>query len=58
MRGALAARGLHEIVAVDLTKPALGIPVMRVVVPGLEGPAHAAGLGYVPGARARARTTR
>jgi YcaO-like protein with predicted kinase domain len=58
MRAALAARGLDAIVAVDLTKPALGIPVTRVVVPGLEGPAHAAGLGYVPGARARAATRR
>lgn len=58
MRAALAACGLHQIAAVDLTKPALGIPVARVVVPGLEGPAHAAGLGYVPGQRARARLAR
>ena len=37
----------------DLTRPEIGLPVVRVVVPGLEGPLGAAGGGYVPGARAR-----
>lgn len=55
MAAALAARGLDDIVAVDLTRPELGIAVVRAIVPGLEGPAHAAGLGYEPGARALAR---
>jgi ribosomal protein S12 methylthiotransferase accessory factor len=34
----LAAVGLHEVVSVDLTLPDVGIPVVRVVAPGLEGP--------------------
>jgi len=29
--------GLHEAIAVDLTRPEFGIPVLRVVIPGLEG---------------------
>ncbi|MBP2297744.1 YcaO-like family protein [Azospirillum picis] len=33
----LRAVGIDEAVAVDLTKPEFGIPVVRVVVPGLEG---------------------
>ncbi|GLR81297.1 YcaO-like family protein (plasmid) [Azospirillum oryzae] len=33
----LRAVGIEEAVAVDLTKPEFGIPVVRVVVPGLEG---------------------
>lgn len=32
----LRAVGIEEAVAVDLTKPEFGIPVVRVVVPGLE----------------------
>jgi YcaO-like protein with predicted kinase domain len=34
----LAAAGLERCVAVDLTRPDLGIPVVRVLVPGLAGP--------------------
>ena len=34
----LSAHGMTEVVIVDLTKPGLGIPVVRAVVPGLEGP--------------------
>jgi ribosomal protein S12 methylthiotransferase accessory factor len=33
----MRAVGIEEAVAVDLTKPEFGIPVVRVVVPGLEG---------------------
>jgi ribosomal protein S12 methylthiotransferase accessory factor len=44
--------GLRTVMAVDLTKPAIGIPVFRVVVPGLEPPHEVP--GYVPGGRARA----
>jgi YcaO-like protein with predicted kinase domain len=47
----LAAVGLEQVVVVDLTKPAFGIPVARVVIPGLEAIHDAP--GYVPGARAR-----
>jgi ribosomal protein S12 methylthiotransferase accessory factor len=49
----LARVGLNEAVWVDLADPKIGIPVVRVVVPDLEGPATTAGGGYVPGARAR-----
>jgi YcaO-like protein with predicted kinase domain len=48
----LKAVGIEEAVAVDLTRPELGVPVVRIVVPGLEGSDHHA--AYVPGARARA----
>ena len=46
----LIGAGLKRIIAVDLTKPEFGIPVVRVVIPGLEGPSQQA--GYIPGARA------
>lgn len=50
----LASVGLQQIIWVDLSRPEFGIPVGRVVVPGLEGPWTPAGEGYTPGARARA----
>jgi ribosomal protein S12 methylthiotransferase accessory factor len=37
---------------VDLTKPEFRIPVVRVVIPGLEGPEHRLPR-YVAGKRAR-----
>lgn len=41
--------GLSQVIALDLTKPEMGVPVVRVVVPGLEGYM----LGhYTPGRRA------
>jgi ribosomal protein S12 methylthiotransferase accessory factor len=40
------------VVAYDFTVPSLGIPVVRVVVPGLEGYPHS--VAYRPGPRARA----
>lgn len=48
----LRAAGIRQAVAVDLTRPEHGIPVVRVVVPGLEGSDHHE--GYAPGPRARA----
>lgn len=48
----LAAAGLGEPLMVDLMRPDLGIPVVRVVAPGLEGPDDHP--SYVPGPRARA----
>ncbi len=45
----LQSIGIVEVVAVDLTKPAIGIPVVRVVVPGLEGIHDAP--GYLGGPR-------
>jgi ribosomal protein S12 methylthiotransferase accessory factor len=49
----LAAAGLHQIAVADLTREDFGIPVVRVVVPGLEGLLED---DYVPGARALAAT--
>lgn len=47
----LASVGITDAVVVDLAKEEIGLPVVRVLVPGLEGPDdHAA---YVPGERAR-----
>jgi len=48
----LRAVGVDSAVVVDLTRAELGVPVVKVVVPGLEG--HDKGAYYTPGARARA----
>lgn len=48
---ALRAVGMNQIVVVDLSRPELGLPVVRVVVPGLESVWEAP--GYTPGPRAR-----
>ena len=48
----LRGAGIDAVFVVDLTRPEFGIPVVRVLVPGLEGVATAP--GYVPGRRARA----
>ncbi len=47
----LAQAGLEQVVVVNLSKPAFGIAVVRVVIPGLEAIHDAP--GFVPGARAR-----
>jgi YcaO-like protein with predicted kinase domain len=47
----LRAIGISQVIAVDLTKPVIGIPVARVVIPGLEGLHEAP--GYVAGQRCR-----
>jgi YcaO-like protein with predicted kinase domain len=47
----LRSAGITRVVAVDLTRPELGIPVVRVVIPGLEGDIRHP--RYVPGARTR-----
>ncbi|MEO1468263.1 MAG: YcaO-like family protein [Pseudomonadota bacterium] len=52
--GRLAAAGIEQAMAVDLTMPSFAIPVMRVVVPGLEGALEGPEADYVPGPRARA----
>ncbi|HSB73936.1 MAG TPA: YcaO-like family protein, partial [Candidatus Methylomirabilis sp.] len=50
----LKAVGVKRVVVVDLTRTEFHIPVMRVVIPGLEGPGFGEGSSaYVPGARAR-----
>jgi len=48
----LGDAGLHEPVVVDLSRPEIGVAVVRVVAPGLEGPDDHP--SYVPGRRARA----
>ena len=48
----LAGAGMDGAVGVDLSRPEIGLPVWRVVVPGLEGTADDP--DYLPGARARA----
>jgi ribosomal protein S12 methylthiotransferase accessory factor len=50
----LARAGMEQVLVVDLTRPEFGIPVVRVVVPGLEGPDKGSKSDYVPGLRARA----
>ncbi len=48
----LRAAGIKCVAVVDLTHPGLRVPVVRVVIPGLEALHDAP--GYLPGARARA----
>ena len=52
LRERLESVGIGSIFVVDLTRPELGIPVVRAVVPGLEAPHDED--DYVPGARALA----
>jgi ribosomal protein S12 methylthiotransferase accessory factor YcaO len=42
---------LKHVIVVDLTRPDYGIPVVRVVIPGLEG--DCSDPEYHPGSRAR-----
>ncbi len=49
----LKSVGIEEIVVVDLTKPSFNLPVVRVVIPGLEGPDDHA--DYSMGRRASAQ---
>jgi YcaO-like protein with predicted kinase domain len=51
----LAAAGIARVVAVDLTRSEFGIPVVRIVIPGLEGDIRHP--HYVPGPRARRVTS-
>jgi YcaO-like protein with predicted kinase domain len=47
----LRAIGVERIIAVDLTRPDFGIPVVRMVIPGLEW--DCSHPDYIPGPRAR-----
>lgn len=49
----LRAVDVDRVIVVDLTKAEIGLPVVRVIVPGLEGPDEHYE-DYVPGPRARA----
>lgn len=48
--GRLADAGIAEVAVTDLTRPEINIPVVRVVIPGLEAPHDDD--SYVPGPRA------
>ena len=48
----LRRAGCEQVLVIDLTRAEIGLPVVRVVVPGLEAPHDDD--GYVPGPRARA----
>jgi ribosomal protein S12 methylthiotransferase accessory factor len=52
----LARAGVPRALVVDLTDPRLAVPVVRVVIPGLEGIFDVP--GYVPGPRALAKMRR
>jgi YcaO-like protein with predicted kinase domain len=47
----LRSAGIARVVAIDLTRPDFGIPVVRVVIPGLDGDVKHP--HYLPGMRAR-----
>jgi len=49
----LRAAGIGQAVAVDLTRETIGVPVARVIVPGLEGAMSDEDGDYAPGPRAR-----
>ncbi|MEU7524212.1 YcaO-like family protein [Saccharothrix sp. NPDC042600] len=51
--GRLRDVGIDHVVAVDLTRPDLGIPTAKVIIPGLEP--YSLFIGYTPGSRARRR---
>jgi ribosomal protein S12 methylthiotransferase accessory factor len=48
----LQSAGIKQVIAVDLTKDAFKLPVVRVIIPGLEGLREVP--GYIPGKRAQA----
>jgi ribosomal protein S12 methylthiotransferase accessory factor len=50
----LRAVGIDQVIVVDLTLEQFHIPVVRVVIPGLEGVYKGSHSDYVPGPRARA----
>lgn len=49
--GRLRSVGIERVIAIDLTRPDFGIPVVRMVIPGLEW--DCSHPGYIPGPRAR-----
>ena len=51
---ALTTVGMNEAYTVDLSKSSLGVPVVRIVVPGLETALESPDADYVPGERAMA----
>jgi ribosomal protein S12 methylthiotransferase accessory factor len=55
VRGRMRAAGFDQVLVVELTDPRIAIPVVRVIVPGLEGPDSDE--QYRPGARRRRAST-
>ncbi len=53
MLARLRGAGIGQAIAVNLTQDAIGIPVVRMIVPGLEGAMGHEGGDYAPGSRAR-----
>jgi YcaO-like protein with predicted kinase domain len=53
--GRLGAAGIDRAVAVDLTRPDFAIPVVRLVIPGLDGDPHHPNYRQGPRAREAAR---
>lgn len=53
MLARLRTVGVDQVIVVDITNEALGVPVVRVVVPGLEGLMEDEEGDYAPGERAR-----
>jgi ribosomal protein S12 methylthiotransferase accessory factor len=56
MLGLLRTAGLDSVVVADLTRPEIGIPTVKVVIPDLEY--FSLFIGYVPGRRAQERAHR
>jgi YcaO-like protein with predicted kinase domain len=54
--GALERIGIRNVVVIDLTKPDIGVPVVKVIVPGLE--AYVWDERFQPGERARSKMER
>lgn len=52
----LGAIGIGQVMTVDLSRPQYAIPVVRALVPGLEGSDHHS--GYSPGSRSRSLSAR
>jgi ribosomal protein S12 methylthiotransferase accessory factor len=52
----LSASGIDRVIAVDLTRPEIEVPVVRLIVPGLEWDPHHP--NYRPGSRARSCAAR
>jgi len=50
----LQQAGIAQVLTVDLSKERLGLAVVRVVIPGLEGACGHGSADYLPGERARA----
>ncbi len=53
----LRSAGIRQAIAIDLTRSEFGVPVVRMVAPGLEGFDHFPEI-YAPGVRARAKQER